>query len=78
VRAALHVRTADDELQTAVAAALHYDRRARQVQPGFGVALGRVMLHSSAAEDGSRDAVGEVVGSAPGVRDVVNRSRPGL
>jgi hypothetical protein len=73
VREVLNLLIADNELQTSVAAALHYDPRTHTLQPRVCVARGWVTLTGSVADAGSRDAVGDVVGAVDGVRGVVNR-----
>jgi hypothetical protein len=73
VREVLNLLVADDELQTSVAAALHYDPRTRTLTPNVCVAGGLVTLIGSVADARSRDAVEDVVGGVPGVRGVVNR-----
>lgn len=78
VREVLNLLIADDDLQTSVTAALHYDPRTRHLQPGIGVAQGQVTLTGSVADAGSRAAVEAVAGAVHGVRDVVNRVRVGL
>lgn len=72
VREVLNLLIADDELQTAVKAVLHYDPRIRLFQPRVWVAGGQVTLSGRVADAAGRDAVGAIVGAVPGVRGVVN------
>ena len=78
VREVLNLLIADDEVQSSVAAALHYDPRTRTLQPTVCVAGGLVTLVGTVADARSRDAVEDVVGTVPGVRGVVNRLAVGL
>ncbi len=78
VREVLNLLIADDELQTSVKAALHYDPRIRLFQPRVWVAGGQVTLSGRVADAAGRDAVGAIVGAVPGVRGVVNRLGVGV
>ena len=77
VREVLNLLIADDDLHTSVAAALHYDPRTRQLQPGISVVRGEVTLTGSVADEADRAAVEAVAGGVHGVRGVVNRLRVG-